>query len=285
MAGMFRSGRRRPTFDTAVDFIPINRDGADRLGGYVKRGPPEPVWGAWSGPSAVPSAPFSNFQTFAPPTDAGHECQEQGARAWWVEGGERIVAQVDIDSAFTLKKRAASDTGTWNDNGTQDAAYLITDANRDRGSSPRIVRLAAVGPNPRTANLPGFTPAGRDGVYGILIDTDGGQTLASTRFDPIGCFEWTRTYTPADPVAATLTFLADVKDVAAREAVVGEVQVASQTKSLIFAHATLAPLIAGADALAKQWKLRIGVREMDIVGVQSDWSPGRYVRLIAEDRR
>ena len=96
---------------------------------------------------------------------------------------------------------------------------------------------------------------------------------------------WTRTYTPADPQPETLTFLADVKDVAARESVVGDQVVATRTKSLVFAHATLKPLLDRADSLAKEWKVKIGNRDMDIVGVMDDWVPNRYARLIVEDRR
>ena len=287
MAGMFRRGRRRPTFDTAVEFVPVNRIRADRSGGYRRR-VTEAVWGAWSGPtpSAVTDSP--EFAAFVPPTDEGHECQATGAMAWFVEGGERVVVFVgvaDLDPEFAVKKRAASETGTWVSQGTQDASYVIADANRPQGSKARFVRWTAGGANPRTANLPAHTPAGRDGPYGILVDTAEGQTLITTRFNPEDCLEWTRTFTAADPAVAVQTHYADVKDVASRESVVDGALVATRTKSLIFAHATLRPLLESSGSLAKDWKVRIGGREMDITQVLDSWAPNLYAKIVVEDRR
>ena len=81
------------------------------------------------------------------------------------------------------------------------------------------------------------------------------------------------------------TFLADVKDIAAREAVISGVEVATRRKSLVFAYETLKDLLEAEESIAKQWKVRIGNREMDITGVMEDWVPNLYARLIVEDRR
>ena len=282
--GMFRDRRARPTFDTKVEFIPINQTQADQSRGYKPRRLEE-VWGAWSGPTPSTVTDSPEFGAFVPPNDEGHECQAAGAMAWFVENGERVVVHVSIDSIFAVKKRAASETGSWVSPGTQDASYFIADANRPQGSKARLVRWAAGGANPRTANLPAFALGNRDGQYGILIDTDEGQTLISTRFNPEDCLEWTRTYTPADPVTPNRTFLADVKDIAGAERVVGEQVVAVRTKSLVFAHAALKPLLDAEGSIAKDWKVSIGGREMDIVQVMDGWVPNRYTRLVVEDRR
>ena len=77
--------------------------------------------------------------------------------------------------------------------------------------------------------------------------------------------------------------MADAKDIAGAERVVGDQTVAVSTKSLVFAAATLAPLLAEG-SLAKDWKVRIGGRDMDIVSVMDGWVPNRYARLIVEER-
>ena len=83
---------------------------------------------------------------------------------------------------------------------------------------------------------------------------------------------------------ASRTHMADVKDVAGAERVIGDVAVAVTTKSLVFAHATLAPLLEAEGSLAKDWKVRIKGRDMDIVQVMDGWAPNKYVRLVVEDR-
>ena len=89
---------------------------------------------------------------------------------------------------------------------------------------------------------------------------------------------------PANPNRpGNVKLMADVKDVAAREAPVGAVQVAMRTKSLIFAQAAVAPLMA-TGRLSKEWKVSIAGREMDVVSVLDDWAPGLYARIIVEER-
>ena len=91
---------------------------------------------------------------------------------------------------------------------------------------------------------------------------------------------------PANAVAS-MTLYADVKDIAAREAVVGDLNVATRTKSLVFPRAALTALTSAPEALAKQWKIQIGNqadRQLDITAVMDDYSPGQYIKLVAEDR-
>ena len=282
--GSFRGGHSRPTFDTQVTFLPVNQTAVDRSGGYKQR-IDEPIWGAWTGPAPSQVTDSPEFGAFVPPDDEGHECQATGAMAWFVEGGERVVLYASTDTFFFVKKRAASETGTWISQGSPDASYVITDANRPQGSKARFVRWAASGANQRTANLPVHTLAARDGAYGILVDTAEGQTLITTRFNPEDCLEWTRTYTPADPSIEPFTLLADVKDIAASESVASDIQSAKRTKSLVFAQASLKALLDRDESIAANWKVRIGNREMDIVGVVDGWVQNRYSRLVVEDRR
>ena len=279
--GMFRDGRGRPTFDTKVEFVPVNRIAADRSGGYGSR-VTEAVWGAWSAPvSDTDRDPGIGFRRYLPPSDNGWSCTEFGPRAWAVEGDTRVAMQASDDANFLVKTRPASETGDWRDSGTADAAYLIADANRPRGSFPRIVQWT----DDATANLPTYTPFGSDGRFAILVDTDEGQTLLTGRGITDDCLVWTRTYTPADPAVANRTFLADVKDVAGRESAIDGAVVAARTKSLIFAYASLKPLLDAEGAgLAKSWKIRIGTRDLDILSILDDWAPNRYVRIVAEER-
>ena len=83
---------------------------------------------------------------------------------------------------------------------------------------------------------------------------------------------------------ASRTYYADVKDIAGSERVIGDQSVAVRTKSLVFAHATLKPLLDAEGSIAKDWKVRIGGRDMDITGVMDGWVPNRYTRLTVEDR-
>lgn len=78
--------------------------------------------------------------------------------------------------------------------------------------------------------------------------------------------------------------MADVKDIAGSERVLGDQSVAVRTKSLVFAHATLKPLLDAEGSIAKDWKVRINGRDMDITGVMDGWVPNRYTRLTVEDR-
>ena len=282
--GSFRGGHSRPTFDTQVTFLPVNQTAVDRSGGYKQR-IDEPIWGAWTGPAPSQVTDSPEFGAFVPPDDEGHECNISGGLAWFVEGGERVIINVGIDNNFFVKKRAASETGSWLSPGTRDISYLIADANRPQGSKARLVKWIADGTNPRTANLPVHTPAVRDGEYGILIDTAEGQTLITTRFNPEDCLEWTRTYTPADPSIEPFTLLADVKDIAGAERVAGDLEVGVRTKSLVFAQSSIKFLLDRPGSIAKEWKVRIGNREMDIVGVVDGWVQNRYSRLVVEDRR
>lgn len=118
---------------------------------------------------------------------------------------------------------------------------------------------------------------------GVLIDDATGQSLYYCNNIDNLC-EHLRRAIDDGLGPASRTYLADVKDIAGAERVVGDQTVAVSTKSLVFAHATLKPLLAAETSLAKEWKVRIGNREMDIVGVMDGWVPNRYTRLIVEDR-
>ena len=50
MAGMFRGGHMRPTFDTAVEFVSVNQSATDKSGGY---GSPITVRGEWGAPEVM----------------------------------------------------------------------------------------------------------------------------------------------------------------------------------------------------------------------------------------
>ena len=115
-----------------------------------------------------------------------------------------------------------------------------------------------------------FIPIGRKGQPGDRSRGYGSRTSES----------------PAVP--ANVKLMADIRDISAREAPVGAIDVSTTSKSLIFAQGALAPLLTASrspSGLAKSWKIRIGDQEMDIVGVQDSWAPNLYSRIIAEDRR
>ena len=117
------------------------------------------------------------------------------------------------------------------------------------------------------------------------MDTDEGQTLLTGRQIERDCLVWTRTYTPPDPAPpAPVTLRADMKDIMAREAQTGAVEVASVTKSMIFAQSALAGLPGGLSGLSKKWKVKIGEIELDIVSVQDAYAPGLYSRILATER-
>lgn len=288
--GMFRDGRARPTFDTEVEFIPVNRADVDRSGGYGERRAATPArYGEWSAPEIDTGREGLAIRNFIPDTDAGHRCTATGPQAWFVENGTRVVIQSNdgiggLDN-YRVKTRPASETGTWRDSGTEDPAYLIADANRARTDPlafPRVIAWTG-------ANLPAYTPAAGDGDYAILLDTAQGQTLLAGRESVDDCLIWTRAWVPAEPgdpaPPANLTLRADVKDVAARESVLDGAVVATRTKSLVFAHAALKPLLDGEGSIAKEWKIRIEGKDLDITQVLDGWVPNRYVRIVAEDRR
>ena len=90
---------------------------------------------------------------------------------------------------------------------------------------------------------------------------------------------------PDTPAAADITLLADVKDIPGRETVIGNASVATRTKSLVFAQAALkARLDADGAGFAKQWKAVIAGQEYDVTAIADSWVPGRYTRVIVEQR-
>ena len=295
MAGMFRGGRRRPTFDTVVTLIPINRTQADRLGGYI---PTEFSLSEWKAPTtpAVEALKAATDFSARDRGDRGMAATTQGVIAWDCfilagRGCRFVHLRIAPDGTVSYRQRRVA-VGNYPDiidddpftDGYPPSSVFHDPATtlaieRSEAARLNIIQISATASENEGKELPPVTPRAS---YAATVDDAAGQTFLWPTADG-SAQQFRRAWT--DGSAEAMTLLADVKDVAAREPVVGDVSVAVQTKSLIFAHATLAPLIAGTDALAKQWKVRIGNRDMDIVGVMSDWDPGRYIRLIAEDRR
>lgn len=118
----------------------------------------------------------------------------------------------------------------------------------------------------------------------ILTDDATGQSLyyCNDQLTPPRCEHYRRAIDDGTGPASR-TYYADVKDVAGAERTVGDIAVAVSTKSLVFAHATLKPLL-DSGSITKDWKVRINGRDMDITGVMDGWVPNRYSRLIVEDR-
>ena len=104
MAGMYRRGRARPSFDTEVTFIPV-ADRVDSLRGY-KRRRTEAIWGAWSAPVIDTDRESAiGFRRYLPPSDNGWACTDFGPRAWAVEGDTRVAMQAADDGGFLVKTR------------------------------------------------------------------------------------------------------------------------------------------------------------------------------------
>ena len=292
---MFRDGRSRPTFDTEVTLIPTNRDRADRSGGYGAKPPPE--YQAWSAPEVMAEQTVANREAFIPPsTSLGVQATNLGIFAWFNatlpgdtnEYQHLLFQPNDDEAAYVRRRRTARVTwGAFTDAiGTQ---YEVTseNANRPRTQNswphPQFIYIDPSGN--ADFNLPPIEFSDEEGIgrYGILIDDATGQSLYYCNSLVHQCQHYRRAFGVVE--TGNLTLLADVKDVAARESVIDGSVVATRTKSLVFAHASLKDLLDGAGSIAKEWKLRIGNKELDITQVLDDWAPNRYVRIVAEDRR
>ena len=275
MAGMFRGGHKRPTFDTPVEFISVNQTAPDRSGGY---GQPQMVRGAWGAPEVMTETTVANRDDFVPTGDSGVQATNLGMFAWYKSNSGIVVLHQENNTLQAFEKTGS---GQWEN------AENITDANRERAPLP-LPQFIIIERKERTninKNLPPISWSGGLTRYGILIDDATGQSLyyCNNQLSPPRCEHYRRAIDDGLGPASR-TYMADVKDVAGAERVVGDVTVAVRTKSLVFAHATLKPLLDAEGAIAKDWKVRINGRDMDIVGVMDGWVPNRYSRLMVEDR-
>ena len=286
---MFRGGRKRPTFDTKVELIPVNRDGVGRSGGYGAA--PPATYQAWGAPEVMTETTVANREAFVPTgINSGVQATNLGVFAWFLDGSDYIILfQPNDDEAayYRVRLLPQPNWGAFRDAiGTE---YEVTseDANRPRTQDswphPQFIYIDPTGNT--NYNLPPIEFSDEEGIgrYGILIDDATGQSLYYCNSIVHQCQHYRRDF--GVPQAPTRSFLADVKDVAARESVTDGAVVATRTKSLMFAHASLRDLLDGEGSIAKEWKVRIGNREMDIIQVMDGWSPNLYTKLVVEDRR
>ena len=281
MAGMFRGGHMRPTFDTPVEFIAVNQTATDKSGGY---GAPQITWGAWGAPEALAEQdiPTRLFEDFVPTGDSGVQATNIGMFAWYTTGDtQRLMFQQDDGTSGHYKERI--NNGEWQEWVRVRANnFDEIDANRTRDPLP-VPEYVTLDNNNVARNLPNTNISNRR--IGILIDDATGQSLyyCNDQLTPPRCEHYRRAIDDgAGP--ASRTYMADVKDIASAERVIGDVAVATRTKSLVFAHATLKPLLDIEGSIAKDWKVRIGGRDMDITQVMDGWVPNQYTRLVVEDR-
>ena len=236
--GMFRGGHARPTFDTAVEFIPVNQTPDERSGGHAVPyvfGIGEPARFRYIATTTsewvVPALPPLNIETdWATNTTNADRLGVDGKQVWKALWNARRTSAADIEDP------------------PNDSGSIQSD---DLSSLPVC-----------SADTPFLWVSRRDGTVADI--------------SPEG---W------SVPVLQCGILYADVKDVAAKESVVGEVNVATRTKSLIFAQASLRTLLDADTSLAKDWKVKINGREMEITGVVDGWTQNLYSRLTVEDRR
>ena len=290
--GMFRNGRSRPTFDTTVELVPVNRTTTDRLRGYGTQ--PQAEYQAWGSPEVMAEQTLASRTIFDPPRNTnGVQATSLGVYAWYVEGANmHVLFQPNDDEAAFSRSKPVGQNGWSIGQDFVDAIgtpYEVSDENANRPRTettwpnPQFIYIDPLGNDDPRYNLPAIEFSGDTGRYGILIDDATGQSLYYCNTLVHQCQHYRRAY--GVPQLPNLTLLADVKDVSARESVVDGSVVASRTKSLVFAHASLKALLDGEGSIPKEWKLRIGNKELDITQVLDDWVPNRYVRIIAEDRR
>ena len=282
MSGMFRGGHKRPTFDTPVEFISINQTATDKSGGY---GEPVPVRGEWGAPEIMAETTVADRDAFAPTGDSGVQATSIGMFAWYTENNTQtlMLQRNDISSRPYYKERTLPN-GPW---GSFDRANLRSvSANRQRDPMPLpiFVEISEYENDNIQNHLPPIFWSGSNRRAGILIDDATGQSLyyCNDQLTPPRCEHYRRAIDDGLGPASRI-YMADVKDIASAERVVGDLNVATTTKSLVFAHATLKPLLTSG-SLAKDWKVRIGGRDMDITQVMDGWVPNRYARLVVEDR-
>lgn len=269
---MFRGGHARPTFDTPVEFVAVNQTAPDRSGGY---GSPQTVWGDWGPPEVMTETTLADRDDFVPSGDSGVEATTLGIFAWYVAADtQTLFFQSNNNPERYYKTRTRSGDG-WSAFSEWNTGSNIRRPNRPRDPLPSP---AFITPD----RLPGISYSGslRDG---ILIDDATGQSFYICNDGNNKCEHYRRAIDDGlGPPSRT--YMADVKDVSGAERVVGDQTVAVRTKSLVFAAATLAPMLAEEGSLAKDWKVRIGGRDMDIIGVMDGWVPNRYTRLVVEER-
>ena len=285
MAGMFRGGHRRPTFDTEVEFVAVNQTAPDRSGGYgaiqVTRGP-------WGAPEVLAEQTIASGERddFEPTGDSGVQATNLGMFAWFTAGGIQTLMFQENSTRRGYRKTRV-ENGNWSDwDEISNSDIEDVSANRNRLPLPNPVFITIAGsPNSNIAKgLPPISYAGTRRV-GIVIDDATGQSLyyCNNRLSPPRCEHYRRAIDDGTGPASR-TYMADVKDIASAERVIGDVAVATRTKSLVFAHATLKPLLEAEGSIAKDWKVRIGGRDMDITQVMDGWVPNQYTRLVVEDR-
>ena len=88
------------------------------------------------------------------------------------------------------------------------------------------------------------------------------------------------------PVGAPSELYADMKDTAGAERLIGDVEVATTTKSLVFAAQALKGLMKanpGLD-LAKDFDVTVAGKPVDVIKILDDWVPNTYARMIVEFR-
>ena len=280
MSGMFRGGHKRPTFDTPVEFISINQTAIDKSGGY---GTIQVIRGEWSGAEVIAEQTIASGDRddFEPTGDRGVQATNIGIFAWETNGDtQRVFFQDNSRDVVRQRTRTRDQNLQWGNYSRwkPSGSFQKKDANNiDRVSLPVIHVINLDAP---PANVPNHV----DGVdrEGILIDDATGQSLYYCN-DILDRCEHYRRAIDDGLAPASRIYMADVKDIASAERVVGDLNVATTTKSLVFAHATLRPLLESG-SLAKDWKVRIGGRDMDITQVMDGWVPNRYARLVVEDR-
>ena len=280
--GAFRGGHMRPTFDTPVEFISVNQTATDKSGGY---GSPQVIRGEWGAPVVMTETTAVDRDDFVPTGDSGVQATNIGMFAWYTEGDTQTLFFQSSFGIAAILIKTRSNGGTWS-TWTIIKANAITNSNANRARSPLPNPTYVVVENDADANIANnlpniITPTTK---VGILIDDATGQSLyyCNAGLTPPRCEHYRRAIDDGLGPASR-TYMADVKDIAGSERVIGDINVATTTKSLVFAHATLRPLLESG-SLAKDWKVRIGGRDMDITQVMDGWVPNRYARLVVEDR-
>lgn len=281
--GMFRGGHMRPTFDTAVEFIPINQVASDRSGGY---GSPSVGYGDW-GDAVAMSEKDIEIGNYLPPDDQDMgviATVQYGILAWYTDGNTKTLFHQARRQPFaSVRVRTNNVWGAWQAfTNNVPPQYLASNANRNRSPLPHAQFIAVNTDASENAAL-NMPPISLNAFrYAILVDQPSDQSLYICNDTRNRCEHYRRLYDGGKPIRRT--YYADVKDIAGTERVLGDQTVATRTKSLVFAHATLKPLLDAEGSIAKDWKVRIDGRDMDITGVMDGWVPNRYTRLTVEDR-
>ena len=282
MAGMFRGGHKRPTFDTPVEFISVNQTATDKSGGY---GSPQITRGAWGEPEVMTEQTVATRDDFVPTGDSGVQATTLGIFAWHTEGDTQtlLYQQNDHARAYSKTRAGAGAWSSWSEIRLLHLRFVLADRSRSPLPAPAFVSILADANDTASKGFPRIS-AGLVPRMAILTDDATGQSLyyCNDQLTPPRCEHYRRAIDDGTGPASR-TYYADVKDVAGAERTVGDIAVAVSTKSLVFAHATLKPLL-DSGSITKDWKVRINGRDMDITGVMDGWVPNRYSRLIVEDR-